>query len=122
MTHNFRPIQPLGDRDVYFITSMRYPEKDLGNDVRIEDPPQELENINTPENLDLRPTPSDPHKMDQSTIAPNAQQSNELGVEATTHRSWNPFKNAGGGGGRVEFHLNWFILVSCSSYLAYSLI
>lgn len=119
MTHNFRPIQPLGDRDVYFITSFNYHDKDLSQDDRMEDPPQDLDSVSSSEKQTTRPTTpksNDTRKIDESTYA---QHTNELEVETTTHRSWNPFKHAGGGGTRLEFQLKWFVIVSCSSYLAY---
>lgn len=86
LTHNFRPTQPLGGRDVYFVTSSDgdTDENEIfgKNDVRLEDPPQDLaqtisnyrqsilmesttfRTINNGDELDQKPV----HELDQNDI------------------------------------------------------
>lgn len=54
LTHNFRPIQPLGDRVVLFNTDEIIKDVDLGVDV----PPSEVENSNRVEEEVRKPSGS----------------------------------------------------------------
>lgn len=50
LTHNFRPIQPLGDRDVYFIRSLANNDKNFGQKSILEEPSQDLNKDNSENN------------------------------------------------------------------------
>lgn len=92
MTHNFRPIQPLGDRDVYYVTSFDE-DNQLKDDSRLDDPIQDL----TQTNSNIKPsiweyttiqTINNDNEIDQNPIF--EQNHNDL-VDTTTigHRKFN---------------------------------
>lgn len=99
LTHNFRPTQPVGDRAVYFVTSLKSGDSLYGLDERprFDEPSQHI-------NYDS----NDDHKHDRLTKSttpigigandeiasnddPNAvidQTNNDITVETTTSRHW----------------------------------
>ncbi|XP_055312343.1 carbonic anhydrase 1-like [Sitodiplosis mosellana] len=97
LTHNFRPIQPLGGRDVYFVTSFTGGDNDSygefeKDDTRLEDPPQDLTQTNSDykqstlmETTTYRTVTND-NEIDRKPV--HEQDHNEL-VEPTTidHRN-----------------------------------
>lgn len=120
LTHNFRPIQPLGDRDVYFITSF---EGDDNNgelfgkdDSRLEDPPQDLSHTNSnykqsvlTESTTFRTMDND-DGLDRTPVP--EQNSNDI-LETTTisHRKFH--KPGGNGANDIIKSSIWLIIGLC---------
>lgn len=53
MTHNFRPIQPIGDRAVYFVSSTTPDDSVLDSDQpRLDEPSQDLDSSLTHSGID----------------------------------------------------------------------
>lgn len=86
MTHNFRPIQPTGDREVYFVTS----SSDIVSgkeDAPLEEPLQQLDQSNSIAKQEIMSTTTISATNDNidnqiDSHAMNEQERNE--VEATT--------------------------------------
>lgn len=122
LTHNFRPTQPIGDRDVYFVTSMSYPEKDLNQDNQLEDPPQDLDSLGT-STASINPTQHiDQPQMDDSNneiaFSHNLDHSNELKVETTTPHTRKLFDFSKNDASHSVFRSNW-LYIGCSILFAY---
>lgn len=122
LTHNFRPTQPIGDRDVYFVTSMNYPEKDLNQDNQLEDPPQDLDSVRTTEAPISPPQPSAQPELDETNneiaFSHNLDHSNELKVETTTPHTRKLFNFSKNHASHSEIRLNW-LYIGCSIFFAY---
>lgn len=86
MTHNFRPIQPTGDRDVFFVTSSPLKNDEALEKGGLEEPPQELElsNSDRKQTTSTVTTALDDNDEIDSHVLAHREESNDLTVETTT--------------------------------------
>lgn len=119
LTHNFRPIQPLGDRDVYFVSSLNYPGKELDQDRMLE-PSQHLDGPNAlaKQNIGSVESRADESvETDRAPIVHHPGDSNELELETTTQHDRHFSKVANGRAAQIESRIVWAPLVSCGLFL-----
>ncbi|XP_031630806.1 carbonic anhydrase 7-like [Contarinia nasturtii] len=122
LTHNFRPIQPLGDRDVYLITTLDGDDGLFGkDDARIDEPPQNLDHINS-EYKQSTLTESTTYKtinngdnngLDDHPIP--EQRQNDIETTTTSHRR--PFHRPKGSDANYIAQANLCIFISFCSIL-----
>lgn len=86
MTHNFRPIQPTGDRDVFFVTSSPLENDEDLEKGDLEEPPQELELSHSDEKQTTGTVSTALDEDDEidSHVLAHKEESNDLTVETTT--------------------------------------
>lgn len=122
LTHNFRPIQPLGDRDVYLITTLDDTDNIFGkDDTRIDEPPQNLDHLNSEykqSTLTESTTYNTIDNNDSNGLNEHPipeQQQNDIETTPTSHRR--PFHRPKGNGANHISQANFYIVIGFCTML-----